>query len=257
MNKGKTVNIEEIEFENEKQKQIAIVIADMIKSSGKTQKEFAEDLQISLATLTNIFRPAYNQVPSAKVIRKIADQTDTPEETYYKLMEIAHPDKFEPYNPIDLSRFRNIVDIEKSKLPNQDGSFIFKFMKEIATIAPNPEIDFTNLSNRGFPQFASVDYSTSDAPIDKWFIEFKAMSTVIYQRDVQEFFYRILKNGKKNIKYSIVTCAENALNEFMTVNANLIDSVYISVIVFKNDKFTETYLTTPHDKLDNEGLSLK
>ncbi len=256
MNKGKVTDINEMKFENERQKQAAIKIVDIIKESGKTQKEFAELLQVSLATLTNTFRPAYNQVPSIKLIRKIAEQTDDPKKTYNELMGIAHPDDYEPYEPSDAELPQNKALIEAQK-SNRDSRIIFGFLKRIEEIAPNPKLDYNHLTVRGFPRYASVDYSSSNVPIDAWNIQFNTGSKHGFPlSSIQEFFYDILKDGRKNTKYSYVTSSEAAYDELMSVKADIIADVYISVILYKNDEFTETYLTSNHTELDKAGLSL-
>ncbi len=75
-------------FQNEKQKQIAILVRDIVINSGLTQKEFANSIGISLATLTNIYRPNNQKLPTPKVLRLISLKTDNPIVTYKQFMTL-------------------------------------------------------------------------------------------------------------------------------------------------------------------------
>lgn len=252
MNFGKTNNIEGMTFEKEEQKQTAIEIARILKESGLTQQQFADELGISLATLTNIFRPAYNKVPSIKVIRKIADFTDSPEETYNFLMKTSKQDLNKHPYVIDINDLDNPGN-EIREIPMRDVSIIFHLSKIIQNIT-GKRMDFSGYTDVNIPRYGYVQFS-GDYPISEWTFDFYT-GFGYSKTDIMEFFYYILKSGAINTKFSFVTNSKSVYEELISLNDSIINKIHISVILFERGRYTETYITNNHSELDKAGLSL-
>lgn len=75
----------EVEYKNEKQKECAEVILDIISSTGLSQEEFAKKMGVCLASLTNCLQPYRNRVPTINMLNRIASLSDDPNK-YYKLL---------------------------------------------------------------------------------------------------------------------------------------------------------------------------
>lgn len=255
MRKSKISNIEELEFQNENQKKTAIELAKILEQSGLTQRQMAEKADISLATLTNCFRVSYGKPLTINAILKIANQTEYPEETYNRLMKAAGHDLFKyPYNPNQFN-LKELAQRTTTIGLDRDFSIIFRFMDRIKSVYDR-EVVLGKLSGLGIPRLATIDFSSSDMPINEWDIEFHT-GFGFPKPTVNEFLYRILKEGKKNVKYSFVTNSESVYDELASFNIDtLINGIYISVIICRDGKFTETYMTNNQSELDEVGLSI-
>lgn len=254
MKTNKVEKLKNMHFENENQQNCAIELATLLDMLGLTQRELAQKAGVSLATITNQFRPAYGSPLTINSILKISNQTEYPEDTYNKLMDAAGHDRYRyPYridqiDPLDLSVRTTTVGLDR------DTSIIFRFIDKIQNDYDKTVV-LGQLSGRGIPRLAFIDYSNSDMPISEWNIEFHT-GFGFPAPTVHEFFYRILKEGKTKVKYSFITNSQQVYDELTSFTTNIIEGIYISVILCKDGTFTEAYVTPNHTELDKAGLSL-
>ena len=247
--KGNVSDIRETEYKDEKKKQTAILISDIIEESGLSQKKFAEKIQVSLATLTNALRPFHNKVPSKALLRKIAEQTDDPEDSYYSLMRAAGYDVKEfPYNIVDNI---GIVKVSEEKI-------LFDLSSRISKMAIRGTISTDYKLKGAYPYDMAVEYIDENAPINLWLVEV-SISSRLPESVVKDFLYRASKKGLSvdKTKHSLITTSKRVVEEFKSLDIPALQ-LLMSVILYDNGAFNEYYIKTgiDHCDLDKAGLSL-
>ena len=115
--KGDLVDLTNVTFHSENQKQIAIIVQNILRESGLSQREFADVMQVSLATFTNILRPYKKQLPSRNVLRAVSLMSKQPKDTYNTLMRIAGYDtlKYPFHYVVDKAKTINTYRIKSHK----------------------------------------------------------------------------------------------------------------------------------------------
>lgn len=277
--KGDLGNIEELEFENENQKNVAILVAKILLQTGLSQKEFADKIQVSLATFTNILRPYYKKVPTVNLIRKISEQTENPEDTYNALMNAAkhdlqkYPYKYgtqnnetteEEFGPFFLER-------ENERLLIRSVSSFITNNNLNAAILPNEYLETRKEQKRRYMEkddLLSADFyrynliadfrgSSDDLPIDYWVFSIISKDLFV-ESSIRILFFNILLDSTERIKYSIVVTHEKIYEELISYLVFSALNMYVSVILLKSDTMIEKYIDTAKDPkdLDEVGLSI-
>ncbi len=123
-------DFDNIYFPNEKQKQVAIIIWNIVENSGLTQREFANSIGISLATLTNIYRPNNQKLPTPNVVRLISLRSDNPPFVYKQLMNLLD------YNILKYP-FHKGVNIKQRPQKNPKSAIAFQVYKIYSHLGTN------------------------------------------------------------------------------------------------------------------------
>lgn len=228
------VNVED--FTNIEQRNVALLVEKIIRSKNMSQREFADTIQVSLATLTNIFRPSYNKLPTPNLIRKIAMQTADAQSTYEEIMKAGK---------LDLKRYPYIFG-EK----NTDIDIIINTEKDIIH---QLAIITSNFEQRGFIEQTTInglhfDYAIrfEDQQIKYWYFEIFAKVTSIEQLLKQFYFHIITNNGNPTHKYSLIVCDKQVYDRLSQITIPSL-LTHVSIIYYENESFTETTLITACD----------
>lgn len=249
---------------DEKQRAVVSIIDPYIKKSGYTKKVFAEVYpKVSLSTLNNLYKPKYERTISPRILKQLALKISymfgevSAEELYADLLEAAQ---------LDISKHPfEKVDSDKEVLSKTD--MLFNLAEIISNLPISGKImrrqsvqylitkDVIAMPSGPFELL--VDYTEMTSPLDCW-----AVDTSIGGYDLKQFFSKMLLDGcnkfpNDKVKYSILT---NSLFTYRALS-NLeipVLNVYLSIIYYDGDKFTETYISTGKnpDILNEKGLSL-
>jgi transcriptional regulator with XRE-family HTH domain len=277
--KGDLGNIEELEFENENQKNVAILVAKILLQTGLSQKEFADKIQVSLATFTNILRPYYKKVPTVNLIRKISEQTENPEDTYNALMNAAkhdlqkYPYKYGTQNNETAERELGPFFLERENqrlLIRSISSFITNNNLNAAILVDEyletrkeqkrRYIEKEDILSADFYRYnliADFRSSSDDLPIDYWVFSIISKDLFV-ESSIRILFFNILLDSTERIKYSIVVTHEKIYEELISYLVFSALNMYVSVILLKSDAMIEKYIDTAkdHRDLDEVGLSI-
>ncbi len=249
--KNELYKLKDAPFSNENQKQAAILISQILLESGLSQKEFAEKTRISLATLTNVFRPNYNKTPSIALIRKIAEQTDEPEVSYNLLMDAAGYE-------IASYPYEYASRTESIKIPNE--RILLDFSSTVSTMNTHGRIAYDYNIGKSYRIDMLIDYSGTDAPIDYWAIDVKDTSSLgLYDNVIKECLYRALTSeiSSEKTKFSFILTSKGVFDKLSSLCLPTLHQ-YVSAILYENGSFKEKNVPTglPHETLDSAGLSL-
>ncbi len=249
--KGDMNNIEKLDFENENQKKTAIIIAEILQKTGLSQKQFADRIQVSLASFTNTLRPYYKKVPSKTMLRKIADQLDESEResAYNDLMMAAGYDlqKF-PY------RYNSTLENMSTE---RKEAIMLSLVSDLSKLPIQGIVKYDVNTPMGNKYDLSVEYKIREAPIDRWYFEISRRlhaSNDIYSR----FFYHILSDGAdERTKYSLVTETEGVFEKITSMKLPALH-LHVSAILYKDDQIIEKHLATgiDYEIIERYGLEI-
>lgn len=265
MTKPRKKKYELSDLTNAKQKEVAKILKPIIDSSGLTMRKFADlEPKISLTTLTSIFSPEYNGVPTPRILKllsiKAANTVDklSAEDVYADLMSAAD------YNIFDYP----FKQAEKHPIIIAEDSILLSFVTTISELPIKGVIDKRHVfrkkttkpgstSTMYYYHDLTMDYTVSkDAPIDYWALD--VCIGVPSKNILRNFFFMMLNDGtNERVKYSVITDLQEIYDEMTSMNIPALN-LYISVILYKEDTFTETYLSTGINPsvLNSAGLSL-
>ncbi len=249
---------------DDKQRAVVALIDPYIKKSGFTKKVFAESYpKVSLSTINNLYKPKYERKISPRILKQLAIKISymfgdvSAEELYSDLLEAAQ---------FDISK-HPFEKTESDKEVLTKTEMLFNLAEKISNLPTSGKImrrqsvqylitkDVIAMPSGTFELL--VDYSEMNSPLDCW-----AIDTSIGGYELKQFFTKILLDGcneypNDRVKYSILT---NSLFTYRALS-NLeipVLNVYLSIILYDGDKFTEKYISTGKkpDLLNEQGLSL-
>lgn len=239
------------DIKNDEQRALASYIKP--KMEGMTLKKFAEaEPKISLATLSNIFAPAYNGVPTARILKLLAQKISNlsgdsqPEIIYEELLKrCGYLLTDFPYE----KPHSNIIPLTEAQIRN---ALLMKLMNMSVKGCPKEDCCFKKhkgiVNNKSLYHDLAIDYTDLEkAPIAYWTFDFfitGSNDTFLLRNNLQTLFYMILTDEtKNNVKYSIITNSEILYNELSSMKLPALN-LYISAILYKNGDFKETYVDT-------------
>ena len=253
MTKPRKKRYELSDLKNIPQKKVATILKPIIDNSELTMRKFADmEPKISLTTLTGIFSPDYDSVPTPRILKllsiKAAKITKlSAEDIYTDLMNAAE------YNISDYP----FNQAEKKALTNTEDSILLSFVTAISELPIKGVIDkrhYFRKSKDFFHDF-TMDYTASkDAPIDYWTVD--VYVGVSSKSILRNFFFNLLNDGTdERVKYSLITDSQEIYDEMTSMSIPALN-LHISAILYKGEKFTETYLNTGINPSDLKKTSL-
>lgn len=231
------VTAEEQKFLNNNQKNVAKIVEEILVSSRLTKSQFAETCEVSMGTITNIFRPNFNRVPSIDVIKKIALVTNDPETYYKKLIKAAGYD-------ISLYPLKKEGDSTKEKAIEFD---------EHCNLLVNIWIDNLHIkAARQMPETLNkrkfdFTYKITDTPTFKTWNMRTGFAMTASVGAINDFFASIMLDGvSSTTKYSLITNSKDMLEELQSYDLSNLNT-FISVIWIDGNEINEFYLETALD----------
>jgi hypothetical protein len=247
------------DIKNNEQRALASYIKPIM--DGMTMRQFANaEPKISLATVSNIFAPNYNGVPTARLLKLLAQKISTlsgdkpPEVIYEELLELCgYLKKDYPYDkPLDSN-----LSLTEATIMN---AVLMRVMNLPIKGTPKERFYFEKKLSNGAVEYyghdLTIDYSDiKDIPLDYWLFDIQ-LGTFVTPNVLRDSFYRMLnEETSNNAKYSIVTDSETLFNElsFMAIPAL---NLYVSAILYKDGIFKESYAKTAlsQEEIDKLGF---
>lgn len=224
MSKPRKRRVDTATITNDKKREVAKIVEQLIKESGLTQKEFAKATGVGYSTISNLLSHTKQKIPSSKILKKIASYASDSKKCYIDLMYAAGYIDMEEalsFNPGTQILRNRLYDSKKEQL-----------IKKIE--------DFTNgtFCRSGNNNF-DISLVAEKFEIVEWNISF--------QSEVKDFVWSILLDGANPLhKYSIYIEETDVLNDLLQLNLPSLN-VAISVIKNEDGKYIETYVSTGFD----------
>lgn len=259
-----TARPQRIDFDkikNLEKRKVAEIVKEIIDASGKTQKEFARDAGIGTATITNIFSPSYNKLPSDRVLHFIAKQSS--DYSFY-FEELIHAKGESDTIPI-------FLDDEDSSLElftngaierNQYTNFLVQNLQKQSSGACYPE--FADITELGLTQAFPLTFVFKNEG-KLWKVMYYTptmLKKFRFNSVIDDFIWRVLTDGaKSNTKYSLFIADAKDTSPLTTLDLPTLLTT-ISILSIDNHdiqtgNLIEEYINTGTNKNDFENLTIK
>ena len=221
-------------IENAEQRSVAKLVANIIKEKNTSQEDFAKELGVSLASISNVFRPKFGRAPSIKLLTAIAKSTSNARETYTMLLEAGG---------YDVERYPYIFDSrEEFRLSKKlsEQSIIASLSQMVLNSGIRCSIESSEMDR---PSKFDYVIKYDDYKYDYW----KADISVNTRDDInviKEALYHVAcDNSSEKTKYSIIVDNEKIFSELLQYKFPTLHNEF-SIILFNNNSFVEGNLVT-------------